>query len=368
MEILIPILTFMLGYFAEKVLDKMSTFFADRLRFARNRKRKDASKKRRAINAIFTEDIYPCISSDNIWVKDAGKRLFLSFPTALVSQLHDVEGAFATEDASFCDFKLPGRSLEDICNAIEIARNEIALKFINREDGLYFNGDKLGVVFLDSKSRSADTKETPQLLVEFFRTDYFTHRTIERAVELLGLPCDAIDTQSLNTDLQWIRTSFGISIIVVLKSSNQIILTHRSKNASFSEGKRWIYVSATEALSQVDIDEYESTPDLALCVKRGIKEELGISKDMYRDNGLKFYDCFFETQFFQDGIVASVELSENVKPEDILSLRAKDKRLEIQDIFFIDNTKSAIKKFILENQDEMRSQTIFALESYIASL
>lgn len=368
MEILISIVSFLLGYFAEKAMDKISSAFADRHRIKKNRKSKDVFKNDHRINAIFTEDIFPCITPESIWVKENGKRLFLSFPPDLREHLKDIEGEFATADEGFCQFLLPGHTAEEIHSAIESARNEIAQRFVNREDGLYFNGDKLGVAFLDSKSRSADAKETPQLFIEFYRTDHFTHRTIARAVEMLGLPRESVDSSLLNTDLKWIRTSFGVSIIVILKSTNQIVMTHRSKNASFCDGKSWIYVSATEAMSQVDIDEYESVPDLALCVTRGIKEELGISKSMYQHDSIKFYDCFFETQFFQDGIVASIELGDAVKPEDILSLRAKDKRLEIQDIFFIDNTKSAIRKFIQENRDDMRSQTIFALESYLSSL
>ena len=183
-----------------------------------------------------------------------------------------------------------------------------------------------------------------------------------------GVPKDIINNETLNNELKWIRTSFGISVIIILKSTNQIIMTHRSKNASFSQGKNWIYVSVTEALSQADVDEYDSAVDFSLCVKRGIKEELGIEKGMYHHDDIKFYDCFFETQFFQDGIVASVELSEKIMPQDIINFRAKDKRLEIEDIFFIDNNKAAIQKFINDNHNEMRSQTIFALESYLESL
>ena len=368
MEIIVPILTFLFGYFAEKLMDKISERFSSRHKTSKNKKIKNKFSKKYTINAIFTEDVYPCISSEDIWIKESGKKLFLAFPNDLRPNLKSIEGEFANEDQFFCDLVIPGYKTEVINNAIELAREEIALNFLKREDGLYFNGDKLGVAFLDSKSRTTDIKETPQLFVELYRTDHFTHRVITRAIEILGLTKDAVNSETLNNELKWIRTSFGISIIIILKSTNQIIMTHRSKSASFSQGKNWIYVSATEALSQADVDEYDSTIDFSLCVKRGIKEELGIEKGMYHHDDIKFYDCFFETQFFQDGIVSSVELSEKIMPRDILNFRAKDKRLEIEDIFFIDNNKSAIQKFIDENYNEMRSQTIFALESYLASL
>ena len=368
MNLLIPIATFLLGYFAEKLMDKVSERFSVRYRTMKNKKSKSKSVKKYNIDAIFTEDIYPCISPEDIWIKENGRKLFLSFPDELRPLLKSVEGKFAEEDQFFCDLVIPGYKPEEIKNAVESAREEIALSFIKREDGLYFNGDKLGIAFLDSKSRSVDVKETPQLFVELYRTDHFTHRVITRAIEMLDVPKDIINNETLNNELKWIRTSFGISVIIILKSTNQIIMTHRSKNASFSQGKNWIYVSVTEALSQADVDEYDSAVDFSLCVKRGIKEELGIEKGMYHHDDIKFYDCFFETQFFQDGIVASVELSEKIMPQDIINFRAKDKRLEIEDIFFIDNNKAAIQKFINDNHNEMRSQTIFALESYLASL
>lgn len=368
MEIIIPVVTFLLGYFAEKLMDNISAKFSNKYKISKNKKTKGNLGRQHPINAIFTEDIYPCILPENIWTKESGKNLFLSFPDKLRSHLKSVEGDFAKEDKFFCVPTIPGYPTEEVNSAIEIAREEIAVKFINREDGLYFNGDKLGIAFLDSKTRSTDIRETPQLFVELFRTDHFTHRVITRAIEILGLPKENISSETLNNELKWIRTSFGISVIIILKSTNQIIMTRRSKSASFSQGKNWIYVSVTEALSQTDTDEYESTIDLSLCVMRGIKEELGIDKGMYRHDDIKFYDCFFETQFYQDGIVSSIAISDDIMPQDIINFRAKDKLLEIEDIFFIDNTKTAIKKFISDNYSDMRSQTIFALESYLASL
>ena len=173
MEIIIPILTFILGYFAEKVMDKISEKFFQQYKIRKNRRFKDKIEKKYNINAIFTEDIYPCISEEDIWIKENGKKMFLSFPDNLKTYLKSIEGEFKSEDQFFCELTLPGYTSEEISNAIELAREEIAIKFIERQDGLYFNGDKLGIVFLDSKSRSMDVRETPQLFVAptIFRTE-----------------------------------------------------------------------------------------------------------------------------------------------------------------------------------------------------
>ena len=369
MEIIISIVSFLLGYFVEKIMDLVAQKVSNTYHIKTNKSKKLKLKKRYAIDAVCTEEIYPYVLPKNIWVKhDVSKSLFLTFPKELLAELKGIEGEFATEDHAFCKLTMPGYTDQEIATAIDKARFEIATKFVKREDGLYFNGEKFGVSFLDSKSRTMDIKEEPQLFLEFYRTDHFTHRVISRAVEILNPPVSMLNSEFLNQDLKWIRTSFGVSIIVVLKSVNQIIMTHRSQKASFCNGKNWIYVSATEALSKSDIDEYDSQLDLTLCVIRGIKEELGIDKSLYSHDRIQFHDCFFETHFYQDGIVASVELSEEIFPQDILEMRAKDKQMEIEDIFFVDNTKSDIQKFIHENHTDMRSQTIFALEAYLSTL
>ena len=363
--------TFFLGFFAEKLLDKLIGKISQ-LRKKRANKRAKEKMKAQEIHAIFTEDIFPPISSDNIWIQEEDASFFLAFPDELKDEvkkhLRAEDAPFAEKDHCFCDLTLPGFSDESIRSAIETARLEVAQKFVKREDGLYFNGEKYGVCRLDAKGRSATIDETPQLIADLYHTDYFTHRVVLRAAELLNIPTENLTGDSLNTSYRWLRTSLGVSVVVVLKSTNQIVMTRRSKNASFSDGNEWIYVSVTEALSHSDFDAYDKKVSLSLCVERGLKEELGIDTSMYCYNNIRFYDCFFETDFFQDGIVSSVTLYDKILPAQVQSLRAKDKRLEISEIFFIDNNKAAIRKFITENRAEMRSQTIFALESYAASL
>ncbi|WP_026217325.1 hypothetical protein, partial [Streptococcus ovis] len=77
-------------------------------------------------------------------------------------------------------------------------------------------------------------------------------------------------------------------------------------------------------------------------------------------------DVFYETHFHQDNIVASIEVSENLTFSEIYSLLAKDKYMEVADIVTISNNEKAITAFIEQNKEEMRAQTIFSLESFVA--
>lgn len=167
----------------------------------------------------------------------------------------------------------------------------------------------------------------------------------------------------------WSRTSFGISLILIIPKDNMILLTKRSKKAAFTEDNEWIYVSVTEALSKADyFYEGKGAPDLSKAALRGIEEELGIKPTQLKSDTLHFYETFYETNFHQDNIVASIELSETLSFKDIAELLAKDKFMEIRDLIPIPKNKKDIATFIENNEEMMRSQTIFTLESFMARL
>ncbi len=250
---------------------------------------------------------------------------------------------------------------------IEEARKEVAEQFANRLDGNFFNGRLFGIVKSDALSRTEDPAEDPILYMDLYPTDYFTHKVIERLLYNQQLSIGTLENKIVpDTAMCWSRTSLGLSIIVVLRNSNQIILTRRSKKTSYSEGSEWIYVSATETVSETD--ERNGIVDLEDALLRGIKEELGIDSEMCYTSTIKFYDHFYETHFCQDNIVASIELDEKYSFFDVQKLKAKDKQLEVNSSFVISNSEHAINEFIKENEANMRSQTIYSLKVYASRL
>lgn len=368
-QIVIAIISFVGGWFAGKVLDySFDTIIEAITRRLRKRKIKGIGEDTNADIQMLCTGV-PCFTPDNIYVEiDCDANLYLGFPEDLIDSVPKSSGGFRNKDVLFVDIVLPGYDKECVSSAIETAKRKVAEMFITRSDGLFFNGKKYGVAYADGFSRTADCTEDPILTLKLFNTDHYTHRVLSEVVNNLHIDKKQLNQKMLNSELQWMRTSLGISVIVVLKSTNQIIMTRRSTNASYSEGKTWIYVSATETFTETDYDHYTHCADLMLCVKRGIQEELGITQNMYFDSTIKFYDMFYETHFFQDGIVASVELKENTMFDEVKALSAKDKQLEVDSLFVIDNSKKSIEEFIRENRTQMRSQTIFALKSHMARL
>lgn len=372
MDLIIPIITFVLGYFAEKILDAVLN------KIAVKSKKKSIEHNIKQFHEDISNDIKDIIILANgnpyFTCKDLdisienSKGLYIAFPEDYVSCLPESSGSFQTKNSTYASEIMEQN--EEVSKEINKARLKIAEGFVHRTDGLYFNGMKYGVAYSDGFSRTCDDVEKPLLTLKLFPTDHFTHRVVSLACDNLNIPSSELTLNHLNHNLNWIRTSIGISIIVILKSTNQIIMTHRSANASFTEGKSWIYVSATETVTETDYDRYTQKIDFVLCIKRALLEELGITADKYSDDSIKFYDMFFERHFFQDGVVASIELNDKITLDDIKKLlsSAKDALLEVEDIFLLNNNKRNINNFIEKNKNEMRSQTIFSLRSYIARL
>ncbi len=307
--------------------------------------------------------------SRDIRITDSHKSIYLSPPAKHKGNPEYAEYNLKAEDTSFMKLSLPDIPQDIFDETLEAVREEVFDNMISRDDGFHFNGSKYGIASFNSLERTSDSSERPQIIYQLFKTDYFTHTVLEKVMYRFRDKLPDINPQLLSRrDFPLFRTSIGISLIVVLKSTNEIILTKRSKNSSYSESKEWYYVSVTEALSDTDFDEYLQAPSIVNCVKRGLIEELNIKPSMYDENTIKLYDTFYESYFLQDGLVISVELNDDVIFSDIASQLAKDHIMEVGDVLLINNTSRSIDKFICENKEQMRPQTVFALKSYMARI
>ncbi len=361
----LPIVSFLCGYFAERVLDSIIHKIKQVLVFFRAKRFKTS-----ATDIIVTGIGVPFFDpSREIRIRDNQKKLYLA-PPANAWELENVEDFhFSKEDISFAPLSLSGVSSEEFKKALESVRQEIFQKLVQQKNGIFFNGKKYGIVNFNSLSRTADNHENPILKYELYQTDYYTHVILETLMSRFSGRLPEITPNIANSpDFPVFRSSIGISLIVVVPSCNKIIMTKRSKNSTYSENKEWYYVSVTEAMSDTDYDNYLKAPSVTMCAKRGLLEELNITADLYDENTLKVYDAFYETHFHQDGLVLSIELKPEVELSDIHMEHAKDSILEVASIELLTNTRGSIQAFIKKNRSNMRAQTIFALESYAERL
>ena len=310
--------------------------------------------------------VVPYYQYSNIDIKVSDDDVFyLYFPSDIAIQYNIDISKFKKDDiiGVNIDYEKLGVEESHFWSILEKERHNVAKNFSLRDNGMYFNGEKYGVLYSDGFGRTVDKVEEPILFIKLFKTDYYTQMVIERTLKNINIK-NKIDLNFLNHNMCGLRMSLGVSIILYIPNSNEILLTRRSKYVSYNDtNKEWIYVSVTESFTETDYDEFQKSPDLIFCIQRGLKEELGIDKNIIKY--IKIYDMFFEKNFFQDGILAFVCLNNYITYDNIINLKSKDKHLEISRFIPLKNSKSDICKFIMDNKDDMRPQTKYALENYV---
>ena len=270
--------------------------------------------------------------------------------------------------------------IPDLKERIGRSSRKILMQFINQENGCYFNNKKFGINRISPFGRSEDMVERPVLTIEFFTTDYFTHRVMKDVCRQLVKENNRFITNELDfMNLRYTRiffTSLGINLMLVedeLKPEREVILSTRSNNAAktelSSEHDKEIKYSASviEGVSISDYDEYMRRVDLATAAFRGLSEELGVDQHLIQTNKLRFYDFFINMNNLEMGLSCSVELKGNIDiTNDVIKCHGKDELLEIEDkkVMF----HAELCGFVLNNADRFMSQAIYTICSYLESI
>ena len=375
------IFSFFAGWLVGKIMDwgwkktkglvKMNV-----IKYRLNKRKKSDKSNYTPHISILVESIENFDVSKNIQICMSDHTFLLATPREIVEHYPETFSYHSSTDKWLpnCAPKELERlfNLPDISKLIDDCKKIVTDDFLYRKEGCYYNNFLYGIMSSDYYGRTCDTHELPILTLNFYKTDYFTHRVMWQLIQQLRnmekLPNVLLYEDQLNDVYRSFRTSLGVSLIAILPATNEIVLTKRSKNSAYGEGKEWRYVSVTETISETDFDDTNNKLELNVkkWIKRGLNEELGLidNSEHYNTDSIRIYDMFFENYFYQDGLTASIELSRNMNIEQIRALPAKDKKLETKEIFTIPNTRQSIEKFIQENANDMREQTIFALQSY----
>ena len=375
-NVIFTLIGFVLGWIGENILDSLKVKLTKIIRVK--------TIKTRRKNRVKEETFVPHISvigeslpffdvtrqiqvvlSDEVFLLTAPSHLSDSFPATF-------------KQSTSSDLWLKGCSIDElgdffqeseIRQLFEESKKEVANSFLNRTDGCFFNNLLFGLLSSDSFGRTADEEELPVLSMRFFKTDYYTHRVMwimtKKLRERGKLPTKNLSLSQLNDKYHCFRTSLGISIVIIIQATNEILMTTRSLNSAYNDGKEWIYVAVTETISETDYDNFIGNLNLIRWIKRALWEELGLQEAHYEENSIKVYDMFFENTFYQDGITASIQLKPGVTFDTVKALKAKDRSMEISHLFTIENSLPKIKDYIVKNKTDMREQTIFTLQSYM---
>ena len=253
----------------------------------------------------------------------------------------------------------------------ELARigKEVFDSLRQNKDGMRENTPIVGVLSIKSVL-SGVTAEC-----ELYRTDYYTHRVIEKLKEQLNINARTLSYPFTEDKTNaWRRTSLGVNVILVLESCSMLVLVKRSKLAQYgNEGK--IYPSVVETIDLLcrrdgknpdDFDNNEYDNAVVAATVRGLREELGITSDLFQIEDIHVCSAFHTRDYDQDNFFVVVTLH-NTDFEAIRNCirNAPDYNIENSDIYSIRNDARDILRHILTHQDDMINQTIYCLVEYV---
>ena len=219
-SIAISIGTFILGFAANKLLDWITGVASKQL-------------KKRTIDCNF-HDFYNGAHRD-IVITSSGFPFFAPFniKASLNSEktfLLAVPVGVDREDKEMASFSPVDRLTESfdsfikansLSETLEEIRREVYQSFCDKTQGNYFNGKTLGVNHIDGLSRTTDNREQPILSIDFFETDYYTHKIIGRLLDKIQFDSSLVQKDMAGV-YSWSRNSFGISLILIIPKDNII--------------------------------------------------------------------------------------------------------------------------------------------------
>ncbi|SET18330.1 hypothetical protein [Paenibacillus sp. NFR01] len=305
------------------------------------------------------------------------KELYIGFPEEFIARVKETDPDFHIH--SDCSFD-GSPDFQDIVDRTEIGelkeliakhRALVADNFVQRANGCLFNRPKFGIYDIRFDARKGHA-ETPAVKIEFFKTDYFTHRvfrSIYNELKAADHPIAKLTPDNLNEGLQKYNaftTSLGINAFVMAnaKGGESVIFSKRSVHAAYAENRLKYNSTVMEGVSLTDCDTPNNV-SLEQAVYRALMEELGLTRDLLSKYNTKinYCDFFLEKNYFEIGLTASVTMN-SVFEETIRDLPAQDRELEIHKLHPVRKTKKALEKFI--HKENIYPQGVFTLKMIMA--
>ncbi len=233
-----------------------------------------------------------------------------------------------------------------------------------------YNKKKLGI-YSYQQPQYAGQEEASYVRLQFYRTDYFTHRVMRRvAKEILAknpdlLPAERIVLDGRTSYLRYFLTSFGLNLVVTAhRSANaegcpKFYMTRLSTQQGNTNQHNKLHISANEGLNESDIKG--GTIDLQRYALRALSEELGILSST-EIHDMRFIEFGLETTNFEPFLSGWVQLK--ISHEQFLKrkrLLARDDHRETIAIIPYDFTFESICNMLFENGRGVGDFSTFAL-------
>lgn len=254
--------------------------------------------------SVFTmkmpEDIYSEILSFNDMFSHLGENAEHYFNNKSIKDF--------TENLSKIIPKMNFNELEDMISEIRV---KVANDFLERvkKSQPIFNGELYGISRIQPKREGKDEKAT--VIISSYRSDYYTHRVMAELYyelhkkSIINIPQN---TQELNKIYPFL-TAIGMNVILIFADGSKIVLVKRSKELFNMTEDQW-HVTMNEAISLTDLNVDTGRVSLEQCIKRGLREEMGINTENYEGRKIYYGDIFYLEDLNEVGITAFVRIDE----------------------------------------------------------
>ena len=222
---------------------------------------------------------------------------------------------------------------------------------------------------------NTNVEEYPCVLVNFYKTDYFTYRVFSRYYQ--AHPLRDLSLDSINKLSYPFLCSFGINIIVVisendcnapLENGDIIVVGERSGKVIVNANRLHFTMNEAFCLRDMSING----PSIRKCAERGLVEELRWSNEIagLTFGDIKFTDFFFCIDVCEMGIGGFVKINIDGKTIEEKKHLLRDWYLESQDgaletygLKFISMEEA--EAFLENNVEKMSDSFALALKSFL---
>lgn len=361
-----------LGYIGGKILESFYKFIEDRIKNLVKEKyrktkfskayEKEAKLGLENLNILSIDHAENFYEYSDIEIIHTQKKFFLDCPQDIKSKIYEKdknmafhEDYYFEKDAILEDLATMTR-IENLPELIEKHRIIVGNMFLRDLDKAYsiFNGKKFGVYSI--KNRRLNASEDAGFHIEFYETDYFTHKVFRSIYKELKDNNHEISKINIYPEegLDYLRpfmTSFGVNSFIIArteKGEKGIIFSKRSPRTANTQESIW-HVTMNEGLSFTDLEGKDIS--LINCLYRGLKEELGIGEEHHKlIEREKFLDLFLVKDNFEIGITSLVETTSTMDVVCNLHSIAKDSVLETEELKIVPLNSKEIIGFIQSNK------------------
>ncbi len=239
--------------------------------------------------------------------------------------------------------------LQPVCNVMKEIYNvdtlweaiEIVKGNIGTDGAIKFIGNKIGICGFSLEGKA-------EILLRVYETDHFTFKVFKQIfkderynyvfrtlISRINRTCRWEKKSVLVETMAFLFSSVGIDILIGgndISGNKKLLVAARCGDIE-SDHISTLHIPVNESFSNTDVEG--DVYSLTACVKRGIKEELGIPIELIDNSQISFHDFAIVADEGEIGFGCYVDMSDKIPLEQCRIYPGQDKFMELNNIFVV---------------------------------